>query len=222
MSDRKVTLLVCGVAVLAFALGVTSVVDVRRVGSVVGGHADHSDASPPVVRVVSPPAQPAAPVVAPVYAYPLPAARAAVIGYPGVVDPVAKDIPLADDTEFLARWNAVAASRGPFELYYGGEQIHREHFAWAPGQPFPHPTFRGGSSAAYTAFARQLVQFYRAVDNEDWVRRTRRMDRPIESWAVRRGTATTATLRALTRYMAHSSMVDDGDWRGELDMLARR
>ena len=57
------------------------------------------------------------------------------------------------------RWNAVGA---------GVKVGNFQPFRWDEGR-FPHPTFRGGSKEAYTAFAQVLVTFLETGDNFEFM-----------------------------------------------------
>ncbi len=60
------------------------------------------------------------------------------------------------EAELRTRWNQV----GPAVAVKGFS-----NFAWPGPNAFPHPTFKGGSAEAYTAFAKVLVTFLETGDN---------------------------------------------------------
>src|SRR5688572_15975579 len=59
--------------------------------------------------------------------------------------------------DLIARWNAVQSAEAPFQ------------FEWLAFSQFPHPTFSGGSTAAYQAFADHLTRFYGRGDNFEFL-----------------------------------------------------
>ena len=61
----------------------------------------------------------------------------------------------------MSRWNRVATGI-TVPLFPGGPPVD---FLWNAFDKFPHPTFRGGSAAAYEAFANILIAFYENGDN---------------------------------------------------------
>jgi len=68
----------------------------------------------------------------------------------------------------LARWNAVASTGGPtFD------------FQWTTFEQFPHPTYKGGSSEAYRAFATVLLAFFRNGDDFDFLGRNHLFQLPL-------------------------------------------
>ncbi len=66
---------------------------------------------------------------------------------------VPKPTPAEEMTRAMARWNKL--SEGTTVPGPGGGAVG---FTW-DADHFPHPTFKGGSAAAYGAFARLLVKF---------------------------------------------------------------
>ncbi len=60
--------------------------------------------------------------------------------------------------EVMRRWNlAVDSTPSPID------------FHWQEVDEFPHPTFKGGSAAAYGQFASVLLTFFRSGDNFDFL-----------------------------------------------------
>src|ERR1700689_3580956 len=79
-------------------------------------------------------------------------------------DPKADPKPLAEKAmaEAMTRWNKAAegaTAAGP---------IGKVGFTWEADR-FPHPTFKGGSAAAYGAFAGVLVKFLGEKDNFEFL-----------------------------------------------------
>jgi hypothetical protein len=102
-------------------------------------------------------------------------------------------------TGLLARWNAAV------------DATHTSiDFHWTELQDFPHPTFRMGSSEAYSQFAAVLVRFFQTDGNLMFLEDNELLDMSFDS-----GPAvtmpTTVTLRGLARDMMSSSLVDDAD-----------
>lgn len=66
------------------------------------------------------------------------------------------------EQSLMARWNAVASA--PVDGF---------DFHWSTFNQFPHPTFKGGSTEAYQAFAKVLLAFFDDGDNFDFLARNR-------------------------------------------------
>jgi hypothetical protein len=64
--------------------------------------------------------------------------------------------------EMRTRWNAI----GPGVAVRGFGD-----FRWTGPNMFPHPTFKGGSEEAYTAFVKVLVTFLEAGDNFEFMQK---------------------------------------------------
>jgi hypothetical protein len=66
--------------------------------------------------------------------------------------------------QMINRWNATVYSNpSGFTAQYGFD------FLWPTFSQFPHPTYKGGSEAAYQEFARLLLAFMQAGDNFDFL-----------------------------------------------------
>ena len=74
----------------------------------------------------------------------------------------AREKAAALEEEMRKRWNVV----GPTVTLPGWGD-----FRWTGPNAFPHPTFKGGSKEAYTAFARALVTFLETGDNFEFMRK---------------------------------------------------
>jgi hypothetical protein len=72
--------------------------------------------------------------------------------------------------DLMARWNAVAQ----------GVTVESWNFMWDRFADFPHPTFKGGSAEAYTAFAGILVAFYERDDTFGYLASNKLFDMPLQ------------------------------------------
>jgi hypothetical protein len=72
--------------------------------------------------------------------------------------------------DLMARWNAVA----------GGITPEGWNFHWDPFANFPHPTFKGGSAEAYTAFAKILLAFYEKDDTFGYLESNKLFDMTLQ------------------------------------------
>jgi hypothetical protein len=79
----------------------------------------------------------------------------------------AKQKAAALEEEMRTRWNAVAAAAANVPLPNFGQV----NFTWRGPDAFPHPTFKGGSKEAYTAFAKVLVAFLETGDNFEFMQK---------------------------------------------------
>jgi hypothetical protein len=102
-------------------------------------------------------------------------------------------------TGLLARWNAAVDATHP-----------AIDFHWTELQNFPAPTFRGGSSEAYSQFAAVLVRFFQTDGNLMFLGDNELLDVSFDSGPAA-SMQTTVTLRGLARDMMSSSLVDDAD-----------
>jgi hypothetical protein len=72
--------------------------------------------------------------------------------------------------DLMGRWNDVAE----------GITVESWDFRWDRFADFPHPTFKGGSSEAYIAFARILVSFYEQDDTFGYLGSSHLFDMPLQ------------------------------------------
>jgi len=72
--------------------------------------------------------------------------------------------------DLMARWNAVAE----------GVTVESWDFHWKRFADFPHPTFKGGSDEAYTAFANILVAFYEKDDTFGYLESNKLFDMTLQ------------------------------------------
>lgn len=101
--------------------------------------------------------------------------------------------PEEDDVAgLLARWNAAVASTPAVS----GD------FHWKAVDQFPHPTFRGGSQAAYTGFVDILLTLYSRPDNLDFMESHTLFDEPFTY-----GSAPEVTFRSFARFLSTFSLV---------------
>jgi len=68
----------------------------------------------------------------------------------------------------MARWNAVADF-----------SVSAYSFHWGSFDQFPHPTYKGGSSAAYRGFADVLLAFFERGDDFDFLARNHLFTLPL-------------------------------------------
>lgn len=71
------------------------------------------------------------------------------------------------EEEMRTRWNAVPAAGANIAL----PVVNMGNFKWTGANAFPHPTFKGGSEEAYTAFAKVLVAFLETGDNFEFMQK---------------------------------------------------
>jgi hypothetical protein len=74
------------------------------------------------------------------------------------------------EAEMRTRWNVI----GPGVAVRGFG-----YFRWTGPDRFPHPTFKGGSEEAYTAFVKVLVTFLETGDNFEFMQKNDLFDREI-------------------------------------------
>jgi hypothetical protein len=78
-------------------------------------------------------------------------------------------VPPELQSAMMLRWNAVAQ----------GVTVEQFNFRWDTFDQFPHPTFKGGSMAAYQRFADLLVAFYEKDDDFDFLAKNKLFGAPL-------------------------------------------
>jgi len=118
-----------------------------------------------------------------------------------------------DQPELMARWNAaVDVTPSSFD------------FHWTAFTQFPHPTFEGGTAAAYQAFATVLLAFFQRGDDFDFLARNHLFTLPLVHVSPN-GTGELATsFQALATYFASGEAITviPADTRAALQIYVDR
>jgi hypothetical protein len=117
-----------------------------------------------------------------------------------------------DQNELMARWNTAADGSGITVSGFGD-------FHWSEFNQFPHPTFKGGSSEAYSKFALVLIAFYERGDNFDYLTQSHLFTYGL-SYSNRGGPTT--TFQILTQTLVGSELVVSAETRQKLSDFAAR
>lgn len=71
----------------------------------------------------------------------------------------------AEQAEITRRWNVSAA--GVTAPFLDGGTVG---FGWDDFEQFPHPTYKGGTTEAYQAFAQVFLDFFSRADNFEFLK----------------------------------------------------
>ena len=93
--------------------------------------------------------------------------------------------------DLMGRWNQVA----------DGITVESWNFRWDRFSDFPHPTFKGGSSEAYIAFARILVAFYELDDTFGYLESNKLFTMPLQMSYADRKVAFETSFAELTKLL---------------------
>jgi hypothetical protein len=106
-----------------------------------------------------------------------------------------------DEQELMARWNATV----------DGVMMQNFNFYWRTFDQFPHPTYQGGSEAAYQKFAEILVSFYSRGDNFEYLAQNHLFTYPLKS-----SLGLMTTFQDLTEMLLHNGTTLSADMQRQL------
>jgi hypothetical protein len=115
-----------------------------------------------------------------------------------------------DSDELMARWNAVADNSGVAVMGFGT-------FHWGAFDQFPHPTYKGGSSEAYSKFALVLIAFYEQEDNFDYL-----ANHHLFTYTLSASLGLMTSFKVLTDTLVGSELVVSAETRQKLSDFAAR
>jgi hypothetical protein len=120
---------------------------------------------------------------------------------------VATMTPEDADTSLLKRWNAAVDTTKPALMFH-----------WTDINQFPHPTFQGGTSAAYSQFAAVFVLFLETPGNVQFLDDNDLLDTSFSYGPL--DSQTTVTFRGLLASLQGFALVDAAD-QAQLQELCR-